>query len=65
MGGNFKKIVTFATKRFVRNSWHVRCLECPLLGGFTVWSILGKIEKSGKSAINEQNETHYQEEQKK
>ena len=36
LGGNLKKIVTFGTKRFVRYSWHVRYLECPLLEGFTV-----------------------------
>ena len=37
LGGNFKKIVTFGTKRFVRYSWHVRCLGCPLLGGLAVF----------------------------
>ena len=37
LGGNLKKIVTFGTKRFVRYSRHVRYLECPLLGGFTVY----------------------------
>ena len=36
MGGNFKKIVTFGTKCFVRYLWHVHYLGCPLLGGFTV-----------------------------
>ena len=36
LGGNFKKIVTFGTKLFVRYSWHVRFLGCPLLGNFTV-----------------------------
>ena len=36
LGGNFKKIVTFGTQPFVRYSWHVHCLGCPLLGGFTV-----------------------------
>ena len=36
LGGKLKKIVTFGTKYFVRYSWHVRYLECPLLGGFTV-----------------------------
>ena len=36
LGVNLKKIVTFGTKRFVRCSWHVRHLGCPLLGGFTV-----------------------------
>ena len=36
--GNFKKIVTFGTKCFVCYSWHVRCLGCPLLKGFTVSS---------------------------
>ena len=35
MGGNFKKIVTFGTKCFVRYLWHVHYLGCPLLGGFT------------------------------
>ena len=34
LGGNFKKIFTCGTKRFVCYSWHVRCLGCPLLGGF-------------------------------
>ena len=42
LGGNFKKIVTFETKRFVRYSWHARCLGCPLLGGFTVSLFLEK-----------------------
>ena len=36
LGGNLKKNVTFGTKRFVRYSWHVRCLGCPLLGGIIV-----------------------------
>ena len=36
LGGNFKKIVTFGTKRFVRYSWHVRYLRFPLLGVFNV-----------------------------
>ena len=40
LGGNFKKIVTFGTKRFVRYSMHVRYLGCPLLGGFTVLKLL-------------------------
>ena len=40
LGGNFKKIVTFGTKRFVRYSWYVRYLGCPLLGGFTVITML-------------------------
>ena len=38
LGGNFKKIVTFETKCFVRYYWHVRYLGCPLLGGFTVFA---------------------------
>ena len=36
LGGNFKKIVTFGTKRFVRYSWHVGYLRCSLLEGFNV-----------------------------
>ena len=40
MGGNFKKIVTYGTKCFVRYSWNVRYLGCPLLGGFTVVLII-------------------------
>ena len=41
LGGNLTKIIIrFGTKRFVRYSRHVRYLECPLLGGFTVF-ILG------------------------
>ena len=36
LGGNLKKISTFATKGFVGYSWHVRYLGCPLLGGFFV-----------------------------
>ena len=36
LGGNLKKIVTFGTQPFVRYSWHVHCLGCPLLGGFIV-----------------------------
>ena len=40
LGGNLKKIITYGTKRFVRCSRHVRYLECPLLGGFTIhWYI--------------------------
>ena len=35
LGGNFKKIVTFGTKCFVRYSWPERHLRCTLLGGFT------------------------------
>ena len=34
--GNLKTIVTFGTKCFVRFSWHVHYLGCPLLGAFTV-----------------------------
>ena len=56
LGGNFKKIVTFAAQRFVRYSRHVRYLACLLLGGFPVHvstksthSNLRKI----KSGINE------------
>ena len=37
LGDNFKKIVTFGTKPFVRYSRHVCYLGCPLLGGFTVF----------------------------
>ena len=33
LGGNLKKAVTFGTKCFVRYSWHVCCLGCPLSGG--------------------------------
>ena len=41
LGGNLTKIIIrFGTKRFVLYSRHVRCLGCPLLGGFTVF-ILG------------------------
>ena len=40
MGGNFKKIVTFGTQRFVRYSSYVRYLGCPLLGGFTVETLV-------------------------
>ena len=36
LGSNFKKVVTFGIKYFVRYSWHFRYLGCPLLGGFTV-----------------------------
>ena len=36
LGGNLKKIVTIGTKCFVRYSWHVLYMGCPLLGGFTV-----------------------------
>ena len=36
LGGNFKKIVTFETKCFVRYSWYFCYLGCPLLRGFTV-----------------------------
>ena len=36
LGGNLTKIVTFATKRFVRYPRHVRCLGYPPLGGFTL-----------------------------
>ena len=37
LGGNFKKNVTFGT--FVRYSWHVRYLLCPLLASFIVKSL--------------------------
>ena len=36
LGGNLKKTVTIGTKCFVRYSWHVLYMGCPLLGGFTV-----------------------------
>ena len=36
LGDNLEKIVTFGTKHFVRYSWCVHYLACPLLGGFTV-----------------------------
>ena len=35
LGCNFKKIITFGTKRFVRYLRYVRYLGCPLLGVFT------------------------------
>ena len=37
-GGSFKKIVIFGTKCFVRYSWHVSYLGCPLVGGFNVYA---------------------------
>ena len=37
LGGNLKKIVTFRTQCFVRYSWHVRYLGCPLLQSFTAF----------------------------
>ena len=40
LGGNFTKIVTFGTKRFVRYPVYVRYLRCPLLEGFTVLTIM-------------------------
>ena len=36
LAGNFKKIIMFWTKHFVRYSRHFRYLGCLLLGGFTV-----------------------------
>ena len=48
LGGNLKKIDKFGTKRFVRYSWHVRYLGCPLLGGFTVFV---KLHASNKKLI--------------
>ena len=44
LGGNMKKIVIFVVKCFVRYSWYVCYLRCPLLRGFTVSSfiLLGK-----------------------
>ena len=42
LGGHFKKIVKFRTKRFDRYSRHVRYLGCPLLGGFTLLMFLEK-----------------------
>ena len=36
LGGNFKKIATIGTKRFVRSLCPVGYLGCLLLGGFTV-----------------------------
>ena len=38
LGGTLKKIFINGTKRFVRYSWHVCYLGCPLLGGFAVLS---------------------------
>ena len=38
-GGDLKKTVILGTKCFVRYSWHVRYLECPLLGGLIVLHI--------------------------
>ena len=43
LGGNFKKIVTYGTQRFVRYSWHVHYLGCPLLGGFTIIYLFNRI----------------------
>ena len=40
LGGNLKNIFLSGTKCFVRYSWHVRYLGCPLLGGFTVEQFL-------------------------
>ena len=37
LGGNLQKIVTFGAKCFFRYLWHIRYLECQLLGGFTVF----------------------------
>ena len=37
--GDLKKIVTFGTQHLIDYSWDVRCLECSLLGGFTVVQI--------------------------
>ena len=45
LGGNLKKIVTFATKCFICYSWHVRYLGCLLLGGFTVMTKIWEQEK--------------------
>ena len=36
LGGSLTKTFTFGTKYYVRYSWHVRYLGCPLLSGFTV-----------------------------
>ena len=38
--GNFKKVVTFGTKRFVHYSRHARIFGCPLLGGITVQTFI-------------------------
>ena len=52
--GNFKKIVTFGALCFVRFSWHVRYLGCPLLGGFAVHiSTVSTNLKKTKNGINE------------
>ena len=42
LGGNFKKIVIFGIKCFVRYSWHLCYLGCPLLGGFAVFHCIIK-----------------------
>ena len=42
LGGNFKKIVIFGIKCFVRYSWHLCYLGCPLLGGFAVFHCIKK-----------------------
>ena len=39
LGGSLTKIVTFGTKHFVCYSRHIRYLECPLLGCFTVFEV--------------------------
>ena len=39
LGGDLKKIFILGTQNFIGYSWHVRCLECSLLGGFTVVQI--------------------------
>ena len=38
LGCSLTKSVTFGTKHFVHYSRHVRYLECPLFGGFTVFT---------------------------
>ena len=46
LGGNLKKLFTIGTIRFVRYLWHVRYIECPLLGGFTIKHI--RLPRSGR-----------------
>ena len=47
LGENFKKIVTFGAQSFVRYSWHVHYLECPLQGGFIDLKQKNRFGRSG------------------
>ena len=49
LGGSSKEIATFGTNHFVRYSWQVRYLGCPILESFTVWIDLISLESHSQA----------------